>query len=94
MVVRGLPFTVVSDNGTELTSTAILRWRARLSQRAAVLACAKAAARPLGRWPSASLDPSCATARKRMTEAVKQRSTEQRNVDTMGVAATTDANSE
>jgi putative transposase len=24
--VRGLPLTVVSDNGTELTSTAILRW--------------------------------------------------------------------
>ena len=26
VAVRGLPLTVVSDNGTELTSTAILRW--------------------------------------------------------------------
>ena len=128
VAVRGLPLTVVSDNGTELTSTAILRWsqergvgwhyiapgkpqqnaycrelqraaagrmperdgvhvaaagaggagglarglqprpatlgaggpRTRLAQRAAVLACIKAAARRLRRWPSASLDPGCA----------------------------------
>ncbi len=26
VAIRGLPLTVVSDNGTELTSTAILRW--------------------------------------------------------------------
>ena len=26
VAVRGLPLTVVSDNGTELTSTTILRW--------------------------------------------------------------------
>ena len=71
------------------------RPRARLAQRAAVLACVKAATRRLRRWPSASLDPGCArTAWESMAGTEKRRLTEQRNTDTMGVAETANSTSE